>query len=744
MSGSVLFMLRKGKMVFGGGGNPAAKAGSALPFERTVCRLYMDCMRPQAYWPAKNEPLPRVPFDGRPIEEYVDMIADIGTEAWFAGSYWNGVWYPSKMVPQNKNIPSEQLACLLKRGRERGIFIGALQQLTEPECHDLVPEFKDWALYPIDDGRGLKPDGTCMSIFSPYRSWVKRFMAEMIRVGGYEGFWFDGSAFAQRHPWPWAAGDVGPYGREAYKRETGRDVPEKVDFRSQPFREWVNWRYVKMIDFFNDVTEATCKVMPDQATVINYYARPLLAWEVAHPLRRLDVKWYPSFESESSTLCKVGWALTPRTEIWFWAQKYIPELANGESAYVSPDAAIARGLRVVAHGLAPDYGGLEVDILLWKDAMKATFTELKKRRPYMGGETVKYAALLISQQTRDFGFDTDAIRAELKLIAAREGNRKPHDRETDALWRSWEGVVEIHNAGHLMVDVIFDDSFTSKELAQYPVVFIGNAACLSEGQCETLRRYVQGGGTLIATQQASLFDEWGNKRDNFALADMFGVDYVGVEEDAQMIMIPHKEELKEKLGYYLVSFVAPAVARVRAKPGTTAEVLYTKSARGCVGGIAVKVNEFDTGSPAVTRQKLGRGTVYYLTADVGLGYVSHWQRQVADLICYLESTAAPPPFEIHAPKLLEARAFWQGKKRMVVHLVNCSPLFNLDMRPYTSTGSPNATMEMTPLADIAMTIKNGQVKRALMPFSGTTLAVTNGKINIPVVRYGEVVVVEFA
>jgi hypothetical protein len=601
---------------------------------------------------------------------------------------------------------------------------------------------KDWGIYPIDDGRGLKPDGICMSIFSPFREWIGRYMREMIEVGGFEGYWFDGVALAQRTPWPWAAGDVGPYGQAAYKQDTGREVPEKVDWKSQAFREWVKWRYEKMIDFFNEVTEAACKAMPDQATVLNYYARPLLAWEVAHPLRRLDVKWYPSFESESSLLCKVGWALTPRTEIWLWAQKYLPELANGESPYVEPDTAIARGLRVVAHGLAPNWGGLEVDILLWKDAIKATFTELKKRQPYRGGETVKYAALLISQQTRDFGGETDAIQAEVQAIAAHDGSRRPQDRETDVLWRSWQGVVEIHNAGHLMVDVIFDDSLTPQGLAPYPIVFLANAACLSEAQCETLRRYVQGGGTLIATQQASLFDEWGNQRENFALADLFGVDYAGAEEYPQQILIPHNDELKEKFGY-LVSFLAPGAARVRRPQASKAEVLYTKSSRACVGGIAVKVDEFDTGSPAITRQRVGRGTVYYLTADIGLAYLSHWQRQVADLICHLERAAAPIAFEIHAPKVLEATAFWQGQKRMVIHLVNCTPLFTLDTRGYTSTGSPDASMEMAPLSDVFITIKKGQVKRVTLPLSGKTLSVTKEKFAIPTVGHGEVVVVEF-
>jgi len=651
---SVLAMLKKGRMALSAAGAPAVKPGGAMPFGKTVCRLYMICMRTEAYWEATHSGVPRVPFDGRPIEEYVDIIADIGTEVWFLDSNMNGVLYPSKVLPQNKDVPADELARVLKRGKERGMIMGALAQLTEPEGHQLVPELKAWEMYPIDDGRGLKPDGICMSIYSPFVDWTKRAMADMVQVGGYEGFWFDGCAMAERNPWPWAAGDVGPYGQAAYQRETGRDVPPKVDFHSQGFRDWVNWRYEKMLDFFNEVTESTCKVMPGQATVVNYYARGQLAWEVAHPLRRLDVKWFPSFEGESSLLCKVGWALTPNTEIWFWAERSIPELANGESPYVSSDESIARGLRVAAHGLAIDLAGPETDILIWKDSMKATFAALKQWRPYMGGDTVKYAAVLVSQQSRDFAVDTDMFVAEEKSIAASAEPRKSRARVTDVLWRSWQGFVEINNAGHLMTDVIFDDSLSAKGLAPYPIVIIANAACLSDAQCQVLRGYVKNGGALIATQQASMFDEWGIKRQNFALADLLGVDYVGVEDEPQQILIPHSEELKEKFGY-LVAFMASATARVKVRPEARVDVLYTKSSRGCAGGIAVKVDEFDTGAPAIVRNKVGRGTVYYIAADVGTGYTNHWQRQLADLICHLERAVAPPAFEIHAPKLLEAR-----------------------------------------------------------------------------------------
>src|SRR5207247_6330900 len=50
-----------------------------------------------------------------------------------------------------------------------------------------------------------------------------------------------------------------------------------------------------------------------------------------------------------------------------------------------------------------------------------------------------------------------------------------------------------------------------------------NLDCLSDAQCEQLRDYVRGGGSLIATLETSLYDESGARRPDFGLADVLGV-----------------------------------------------------------------------------------------------------------------------------------------------------------------------------------------------------------------------------
>ena len=56
-----------------------------------------------------------------------------------------------------------------------------------------------------------------------------------------------------------------------------------------------------------------------------------------------------------------------------------------------------------------------------------------------------------------------------------------------------------------------------------PVLFLPNIGGLSDSDCEALRSYVRNGGGLVATGHTSLFDEWGEPRDEFGLADVLGV-----------------------------------------------------------------------------------------------------------------------------------------------------------------------------------------------------------------------------
>ena len=59
-----------------------------------------------------------------------------------------------------------------------------------------------------------------------------------------------------------------------------------------------------------------------------------------------------------------------------------------------------------------------------------------------------------------------------------------------------------------------------------------NTACLDDAQSKAVAEFVRNGGGLVASLDTSLFNEFGDARDNFTLADVFGVDYRGLATSA--------------------------------------------------------------------------------------------------------------------------------------------------------------------------------------------------------------------
>ena len=74
-------------------------------------------------------------------------------------------------------------------------------------------------------------------------------------------------------------------------------------------------------------------------------------------------------------------------------------------------------------------------------------------------------------------------------------------------------------------------------LEEFAVVIAPSWAAMSEEAAEAIRAYVAAGGVLIATGETSLFDEWGRRRDDFLLADLFGMHAWEINPEAENLYV---------------------------------------------------------------------------------------------------------------------------------------------------------------------------------------------------------------
>jgi hypothetical protein len=388
-------------------------------------------------------------------------------------------------------------------------------------------------------------------------------------------------------------------------------------------------------------------------------------------------------------------------------------------------AALANG-GAVFYGGGNDHGMFDGPISLHRNLMKSIFSQLKKRADYMEGETVKYVALHCSQQTRDF---------------------RPSSIAQYGL-RTTKGAYDMLNQSHLLVDIVFDEQMKSKELSDYRVLFLSNSACLSEKQGNEIRRFVVQGGTLIATHETSLFDELGQKRANFLLADVFGLNYRAAEAKGAIhgiVYVPQDLTLSREFGY-LISF-AGEESIVSLRSDSHVEVLCTRSnlkGEKPLDNFDPKVN-YGSSEPAVTISHFGKGRAIYINGDVGAGYIHNPYPPLKRFVEHLVKLTKPP-LEVVAPRVIEVTAARRSPKELMIHLLNNpTPLI-----PFTTSKKDGTTYfyleEVNPIYNIEIKFNDFKIKRAEMPLQGLRLELSGepDTVVVPEVKLHEVVLLELS
>jgi hypothetical protein len=162
-----------------------------------------------------------------------------------------------------------------------------------------------------------------------------------------------------------------------------------------------------------------------------------------------------------------------------------------------------------------------------------------------------------------------------------------------------------------------DYRLTPELLSRYKLVYIPNAPCLSSDQCEAIRRFVDSGGTLVATHLTSAADEFGRPRSDFGLADVFGA-HLEAEEPVE---IPD---------LYLLPSGAP-----EALPQDPQVVRFEAGDPAAVVAQTIDRGHRRTLGPAVLKRSFGRGRVIYIGSSLEAVYEETRMAVIRDYLASL-------------------------------------------------------------------------------------------------------------
>ena len=661
-------------------------------------------------------------------------------------------YFDSKLIKRRSpHVPLSRIDDEVAEYRRLGLRILAVYPPTlQGEVYEKHPDWRRIATntteIPSVDLQA-HPYGGMLCLLGPYGDFFIDVLAEVTEIYKIDAWSFDGLHYGGvcycRNC------------RENFRQDTGKEIPD-VNLNDPEFRRYQHWADRGMEDLIRRTQIRLKKIQPDCALVTwttnagrfghfrdiprNMPARMNLLLDAP------DQEFWLDETNRGATIvpalaCAYIWACTNHRVAF--SEPYLMSHGNpyGNDSFPGHEL-FRRMMLAVTHGASPSLAVGHPPYL--KDDSHAALEELKKRKAWLTHKRPEpWGAMLLSDNTRVF-YGRASGQVEERYLAS--------------VFGTFRAVLE----EHLPVTVICDWNLTPEDLAKYKVLVLPNAASIDERQAKAIRQFVAGGGGLVASLDASLCDEFGEPRKDFALADVLGVRHDGVvaaqrageKQDldvnfAQGLDDTYWEKRKNifdlRLGQHEM-LSDPRLARlvgsqpvtckgpaVRVKSADAAQVVVTIMPRGTAADVAP--------SAAIVTHTYGKGRVVYLAAGIDAAYYNYsypYQRiLLASAIRW--AAAAKPPVEVQAPMCVHATTFRQifeqvsipsrhdsgsatrrAGERLLIHLFN-------DVNTTAFHGLPNDDVplreETIPIHDIRIRLRGYDIRRVHQEPVGMELSI---------------------
>ena len=234
---------------------------------------------------------------------------------------------------------------------------------------------------------------------------------------------------------------------------------------------------------------------------------------------------------------------------------------------------------------------------------------------------------------------------------------------------------------HQPFDIISTASLDDAVLQRYRILVLPSLAWLNNRTVTVLRSFVVRGGSLVASYETGSFDGDGNRRRDFALADLFGITCEGENGMAwddttsgiqqAYLRVTHTHDiLKHCTNTGLLPFAGP-FCRISPHDGTIVPLVRTRPFRVFPEGLSYPEGD-DPAEPMTVLRETGSGgrTAYFPFQPGSLFY----NTRIPDIGALMANTVAwalggTPVLTIDAPSTLHV-SLRRGKGRWMVHCVN--------------------------------------------------------------------------
>jgi hypothetical protein len=301
-----------------------------------------------------------------------------------------------------------------------------------------------------------------------------------------------------------------------FRETTGRALPRAVNWSDRDFRAWIEWNYARRIEIWelnNRVTRTAggrdCIWSGMNSGSVTAQARSFR--DLREICRRADIIMLDHQRRDDDTGFQQNGDTGKRVHMLLGWNKLAPEsmamYESGPGYYrvASKPAAEARMWMIagIAGGIQPWWhyvGAYHEDRRMYHTPEPVTRWWYDNEGYLVDRTPVASVGLVWSQRNTDFfGREDPGRRVD-----------DPYTGFMHALVRARIPYLPVHA----------DDIEQAGSALR--VLILPNIGALSDDQAESIRRFVRRGGGLIGTGESTLYDEWGDRRADFALGDLFG------------------------------------------------------------------------------------------------------------------------------------------------------------------------------------------------------------------------------
>jgi hypothetical protein len=301
--------------------------------------------------------------------------------------------------------------------------------------------------------------------------------------------------------------------RKNFRDYSGIDLPSGNDRLNPTYQEWAEWRIIRLKELWLLWDDTMRKVNPESRFIPNGFPDKIVTGEQS------DI-FFTDHQARNGM---------------------IPPWSNGKRA---------KELRATM-GMKPLGGIFSVGIeeqYRWKDSVQNE-AEIRiwvaegtanNMRPWF----VKFSGVIydtrwleIVDRIYQWHYKNEKYLRNIRSLA-RVAVVYSEQTQRNYGGKKWQSHLDWHEKGmyHALIearipfDMVNDRLLGASELENYKLLILPNVAAVSDAQCDQLRQFVEKGGSIMATFETSLYYENGDLRENFGLADLFGINYAGKVE----------------------------------------------------------------------------------------------------------------------------------------------------------------------------------------------------------------------